>query len=48
MGGLATAVMLLRNVRTARQLVKVAAGRRLAYLVMTVATGLLYRTRPGA
>ena len=42
MGGLATAVMLLRNVRTRSQLVKVAAGAGLAYLVMTVATGWLY------
>jgi cyclic-di-AMP phosphodiesterase PgpH len=41
MGGLATAVMLLRNVRTRTQLVKVAAGAGLAYLVMTLATGML-------
>ena len=42
MGGLATAILLLRNVRTRTQLV---AGRRrwpaLAYAAMTVATGLL-------
>jgi len=41
MGGLATAVMLLRNVRTRTQLVKVAAGAGLAYLAMTLATGML-------
>jgi cyclic-di-AMP phosphodiesterase PgpH len=41
MSGLATAVMLLRNVRTRSQLVKVAAGAGLAYLVMTLATGML-------
>jgi putative nucleotidyltransferase with HDIG domain len=41
MGGLATAVMLLRNVRTRTQLVQVAGGAGLAYLVMTLATGML-------
>jgi putative nucleotidyltransferase with HDIG domain len=41
MGGLATAVLSLRNVRTRTRLVKVAAGAGLAYLAMTVATGLL-------
>jgi hypothetical protein len=41
MGGLATAVLLLRNVRTRTRLVEVAAGAGLAYLGMTVATGLL-------
>jgi len=41
MGGLATAVMLLRNVRTRTQLVQVATGAGLAYLVMTLATGML-------
>jgi putative nucleotidyltransferase with HDIG domain len=41
MGGLATAVMLLRNVRTRTQLVKVAAGAGAAYLLMTLATGML-------
>jgi putative nucleotidyltransferase with HDIG domain len=41
MGGLATAIMLLRNVRTRTGLVRVAAGAGLAYLAMTIATGLL-------
>ncbi len=41
LGGLAAAVLLLRNVRTRTQLVQVAAGAGLAYLLMTVATGLL-------
>jgi putative nucleotidyltransferase with HDIG domain len=41
MGGLAVAVLLLRNVRTRTQLVKVAAGAGLAYVVMTLATGVL-------
>jgi putative nucleotidyltransferase with HDIG domain len=40
-GGLATAVMLLRNVRTRTRLVEVGLGAGLAYLAMTVATGLL-------
>ncbi|MBV9122893.1 MAG: HDIG domain-containing protein, partial [Planctomycetes bacterium] len=40
-GGLATAVLLLRNVRTRTRLVEVGAGAGLAYLAMTVATGLL-------
>jgi putative nucleotidyltransferase with HDIG domain len=41
MGGLATAVLSLRNVRTRTRLVKVAAGAGLAYAAMTLATGLL-------
>jgi putative nucleotidyltransferase with HDIG domain len=41
MGGMATAVLLLGNVRTRSQLVKVAAGAGLAYLIMTLATGTL-------
>src|ERR1043166_5185881 len=41
MGGLATAILLLRNVRSRTQLVKVATFAGLAYLAMTVATGLL-------
>jgi putative nucleotidyltransferase with HDIG domain len=41
MGGMATAVLLLRSVRTRTRLVKVGAGAGLAYLGMTVATGLL-------
>src|SRR5207249_2539597 len=41
MGGLAAAVLLLRNVRTRTRLVKVGSGAGLAYLVMTVATGVL-------
>jgi putative nucleotidyltransferase with HDIG domain len=41
MGGLATAVMLLRSVRTRTGLVQVATGAGLAYLAMTVATGML-------
>jgi cyclic-di-AMP phosphodiesterase PgpH len=41
MGGLATAIMLLRNVRTRTGLVQVATSAGLAYLAMTVATGLL-------
>ncbi|HXG11858.1 MAG TPA: HDIG domain-containing protein [Gemmataceae bacterium] len=41
MGGLATAVLSLRNVRTRTRLVEVGAGAGLAYLAMTVATGLL-------
>jgi putative nucleotidyltransferase with HDIG domain len=40
-GGLATAVMLLRNVRTRTRLIEVGLGAGLAYLAMTVATGLL-------
>ena len=39
MGGLATAVLLLRNVRTRTRLVEVGVGAGLAYLAMTVATG---------
>jgi len=41
MGGLATAVLLLRNLRTKARLVQVGAGAGLAYMVMTIATGLL-------
>jgi putative nucleotidyltransferase with HDIG domain len=41
MGGLATAVLLLRNVRTRTRLVQVGAGAGLAYFAMTVAAGLL-------
>jgi putative nucleotidyltransferase with HDIG domain len=41
MGGLATAVLLLRNVRTRTWLVQVGLGAGLAFLAMTVATGLL-------
>ncbi len=40
-GGLATAILALRAVRTRTRLVEVAAGAGLAYLAMTVATGLL-------
>jgi putative nucleotidyltransferase with HDIG domain len=40
-GGLATAVLLLRNVRTRTQMVKVAVYAGLAYLVMTLATGTM-------
>jgi putative nucleotidyltransferase with HDIG domain len=41
LSGLAPAVLLLRNVRTRTRLVKVAAFAGIAYLLMTVATGLL-------
>lgn len=41
MGGLGTAVLLLRSVRTRTQLVEVATFAAGAYVVMTVATGLL-------
>jgi putative nucleotidyltransferase with HDIG domain len=41
MGGLATAVLLLRNVRTRTRLVQVGFGAGLAYFAMTLATGLL-------
>ncbi|MCS6850233.1 MAG: HDIG domain-containing protein [Gemmataceae bacterium] len=41
MAGLATAVLLLRNVCTRTRLVEVAAGSGIAYVVMTVATELL-------
>jgi putative nucleotidyltransferase with HDIG domain len=41
MGGMAAAVLLLRNVRTRTRLVKVGTGAGLAYLAMTVATGVL-------
>lgn len=40
-GGLATAILALRNVRTRTRLVEVAAAAGLAYLAMTFATGLL-------
>ena len=46
MGGLATAILLLRNVRTRTQLVQVGTAAGLAYLAMTIATGLL-TARPG-
>jgi putative nucleotidyltransferase with HDIG domain len=41
MGGLATPILILTNVRTRSRLVKVAACAGLAYLAMTLATGLL-------
>jgi cyclic-di-AMP phosphodiesterase PgpH len=41
MGGLATAVLLLRNISTRTRLVQVGMGAGLAYLAMTVAAGLL-------
>ncbi|HMF18331.1 MAG TPA: HDIG domain-containing protein [Gemmataceae bacterium] len=41
MGGLAAVVLLLRNIRTRTQLVKVGLGAGCAFLLMTVATGLL-------
>jgi putative nucleotidyltransferase with HDIG domain len=41
MGGLATAILLLRNVRTRTQLVQVATAAGLAFFAMTIATGLL-------
>jgi putative nucleotidyltransferase with HDIG domain len=41
MGGLATAVMLLQNVRTRTRLVEVGVGAGLASMAMTLATGLL-------
>jgi putative nucleotidyltransferase with HDIG domain len=41
MGGLATAILLLRSVRTRTRLVQVGLGAGLAYLAMTLATGLL-------
>jgi putative nucleotidyltransferase with HDIG domain len=41
MGGLATAVLLLRNVRTRTRLVEISAGAGLAFFAMTVATELL-------
>jgi putative nucleotidyltransferase with HDIG domain len=41
MGGLAAAVLLLRNVRTRTRLIEVGAGAGLGYLAMTLATGLL-------
>jgi hypothetical protein len=41
MGGLATAVLLLRTVRTRTRLVQVGLSAGLVYLAMTIATGLL-------
>jgi cyclic-di-AMP phosphodiesterase PgpH len=41
MGGMATAILSLRHVRTRTQLVQVASAAGLAYFVTTVATGLL-------
>jgi putative nucleotidyltransferase with HDIG domain len=41
MGGMATAILLLRNVRTRTQLVQVASAAGLAFFAMTIATGLL-------
>jgi putative nucleotidyltransferase with HDIG domain len=41
MGGQASAVLLLRNVRTRTRLIEVGFGAGLAYLAMTVAVGLL-------
>ena len=41
MGGMATAILLLRNVRTRTQLVQVATVAGLAYFMMTIATGIL-------
>lgn len=41
MGGMATAILTLRHVRTRTQLVQVAAGAGLAYVLTTIATGLL-------
>jgi putative nucleotidyltransferase with HDIG domain len=41
MGGLAAAVLLLRNVRTRTRLIEVGASAGFAYLAMTVATGLM-------
>jgi putative nucleotidyltransferase with HDIG domain len=46
MGGLATAVLMLRVVRTRTQLVKVAATAGFVYLLMTLATGLLSGQTP--
>ena len=46
MGGLAAVVLLLRNIRTRTQLVKVGLGAGCAFLLMTEATGLLsWQTR---
>ncbi|HZU34448.1 MAG TPA: HDIG domain-containing protein [Gemmataceae bacterium] len=47
MGGLATAVLLLRNVRTRTRLVEVGAGAGLAFMAMTIATELLTGQRWG-
>lgn len=41
MGGLATAILLLQNVRTRTRLVEIGAGAGLAFMAMTVATGML-------
>lgn len=46
MGGLAASVLLLQGVRTRTQLVKVGSGAGLAYLLMTIATGLLSGQTP--
>ncbi len=46
MGGLAAAALLLSNVRTRTQLVKVGIGAGLAYLLMTTATELLSGQTP--
>jgi putative nucleotidyltransferase with HDIG domain len=46
MGGLATAVLLLRNVRSRTRLVQVGAGAGFAYLAMTLAMGLLSGQTP--
>jgi len=41
MGGLSTAVLALRNVRTRTRIVEVGVGAGFAYMVLTLATGLL-------
>src|SRR5205823_6639747 len=41
MGGLATAVLMLKDLRTRVRLVQIGIGAGLAYLAMTVAAGLL-------
>jgi cyclic-di-AMP phosphodiesterase PgpH len=41
MGGMATAILSLRHVRTRTQLVQVASGAGVAYFVTTIATGML-------
>ncbi len=41
MGGLSTAILLLRNIRTRTQIVQVATGAGVVYATMTLATGLL-------
>jgi putative nucleotidyltransferase with HDIG domain len=47
MGGLATAVLLLDEVRTRTGLVKVAIGAGIAYLAMTIATDMLHNQPAG-